>query len=1101
MWGSKIVNLSKRTLIIAIGILFLVSAHFSFAQKILKPLSLRSIPRESTVKSDEFRSGVSEKNLLGLERPSLYALPTAKHGMPLTAASIMSDSIRVLVLKVEFQKEIPDDPYTTGDGTFDLRTYDQFVAAEGHYIDPAPHNTSYFNAHMQALHNYWYYVSEKQLQIQWDVYPQPESVSIQLPVPMAYYGSNMNWESIGDRLGNFLIRAITLADSLYPEIDFGRYQAVIVFHAGSDQQNNLSYFPQFDTPYDFYTGFLKLSKPVMVDDSTVAIQEGTILPEFASQDNRITALNGVVAHEFGHQLGLVDLYKTDNFFTQVGDFSLMDNNGMSVGVQFPDIGPTVGGTMPVYPDAWSRAYLGFDIPREITDGNNVPISAAAQNHGSTEIIKVPITEYEYFLIENRQQDADTLDPSNPFADILVGDPATGVILGPGFAYFQGNDTILVSDGEYDRITPGNGAVIWHVDEAVAYQDTLHNGDNNFFNNTLQWDPARRFLSLVEADGVIDFGGYYYRGYGDDNDYFKGPNRVSFTPSTNPSSNSILGCDSHISVTDISNSDTLMYVDINIDWLMAGWPQMGLPNQMSDPIIADLLSNDTSEVLITASNRLLIWKPNGQKFISNGDSVGILRYDSSIAIYPWAIAAECDSTISTRPVIFDYNGDGENDIALTSNSGRLYAFNPRDNNSDGRLDPIVGFPLDLHLNTRLAPITVNFLPGAENELIAFDDSGKVHMVYNVLEDSVVYNFNGIVISAAAYQVAGKNVIDALVSQPGGTSLNRIAADSGTAVFAQEFSPVAFPFYHYVPSIPVSIIAVDIDRDGNLPEILITFSYKIELIKNDGSVAWSIDTDRELYHTAIGDINSDGYPEIVIGAESAIYAFNYTGSLMQNFPIDMNKYKLGGAIISSPILGDIDNNAAPEIIVGLPGGGIYAFDQYSDRVAGFPLPSSFGVSNSAALGDLNNDGEIDLVTEENSGFVKAWNLSAPYEFANVPWGMAGGNIFNNSYLSTVYQKNIAATDQQLPVNSVFNYPNPATNSTTIRFYLNSNSNVKIEMFDLMGDRIHDATIAGQAHADNEYVWNCQNVASGVYYCRVEAANNTGKTSRMIKIAIAK
>ena len=300
----------------------------------------------------EFKSDISQKNILGLERPTPFSLPTSKHGLPLVASVTSVDTIHVLGLKIEFQPEIPDDPNTTGNGTFDLRTYDEYRAQEGNYIDPAPHNTSYFSSHMEALRRYWYLVSDSQLNISWDIFPQEETLALRLPHRMAWYGSEGpdSAASIGDKLGHFLIDAITFADSVMPEIDFSRYQAVIIFHAGSDQQNNIAFIN--NTPDDFYTGFLRLAEPIYVDNGANTVQEGTLIPETVSQDNRVNALNAVMAHEFGHQLGLPDLYNTSNFFTEVGDFSLMDNNGQSVGVQFDSIDATVGGTVPVYPDAW-----------------------------------------------------------------------------------------------------------------------------------------------------------------------------------------------------------------------------------------------------------------------------------------------------------------------------------------------------------------------------------------------------------------------------------------------------------------------------------------------------------------------------------------------------------------------------------------------------------------------------------------------------------------------------------------------------------------------------------------------------------------------------
>ena len=71
---------------------------------------------------------------------------------------------RVLALRVNFTKEDPDDPRTTGDGT--MMTHDNGESpilgfdCNGEpyynpYYDP-PHNWQYFNNMMQALASYYY---------------------------------------------------------------------------------------------------------------------------------------------------------------------------------------------------------------------------------------------------------------------------------------------------------------------------------------------------------------------------------------------------------------------------------------------------------------------------------------------------------------------------------------------------------------------------------------------------------------------------------------------------------------------------------------------------------------------------------------------------------------------------------------------------------------------------------------------------------------------------------------------------------------------------------------------------------------------------------
>jgi hypothetical protein len=100
-------------------------------------------------KPEPLRAMISQKNILGLQRAQPYGLPVSKFGYPLIAGVQDIDTINVLVLKVEFEPEDPDDPTTTGNGTFDLRTQAEFIADEGHDFDPAPHNSVYFNAHME----------------------------------------------------------------------------------------------------------------------------------------------------------------------------------------------------------------------------------------------------------------------------------------------------------------------------------------------------------------------------------------------------------------------------------------------------------------------------------------------------------------------------------------------------------------------------------------------------------------------------------------------------------------------------------------------------------------------------------------------------------------------------------------------------------------------------------------------------------------------------------------------------------------------------------------------------------------------------------------
>ncbi len=232
----------------------------------------------------------------------------------------------------------------------------------------------------------------------------------------------------------------------------------------------------------------------------VTIDSYNMNPEI--QNGNIVAI-GVLAHEFGHALGLPDLYDTDYSSTGSGKLALMASGSWGT-----------SGNTPWYPAAmigWAKNELGWvDVIEIEDDQTGISIEQSYSNNVIYKVNHSQVNE-EYWLIENRQK--------------------------------IGSDTLIT--------TPG--LTIWHVNDNLA-QGWAPNNDEPYYG-----------VGLEQADGMfaLENGGPSNGADVFPGDL----NKREFSHSSNPNTTSLYGEPSLLRIDNISDPGAFMTFDVEYNDLI------------------------------------------------------------------------------------------------------------------------------------------------------------------------------------------------------------------------------------------------------------------------------------------------------------------------------------------------------------------------------------------------------------------------------------------------------------------------------------------------------------------------------------------------------
>lgn len=129
-------------------------------------------------------------------------------------------------------------------------------------------------------------------------------------------------------------------------------------------------------------------------------------------------------------------------------------------------------------------------------------------------------------------------------------------------------------------------------------------------------------------------------------------------------------------------------------------------------------------------------------------------------------------------------------------------------------------------------------------------------------------------------------------------------------------------------------------------------------------------------------------------------------------------------------------------------------------------------------------------------------------NITWNFGGyvttilmGEYFQNITEPTNHTTNLTLSSKtinaELPINFELyqNYPNPFNPSTTIRIALRAESNIKLVVYNLLGEVIRELANTKIAAGTHEFTFQSDNLPSGSYIYRLEANNQIISTKKML------
>ena len=872
-----------------------------------------------------------------------------------------------------------------------------------------------------------------------------------------------------------------------------------------------------------------------------------VLSETASQDGLNWGVNGILVNQLAREVGLPNTYDVVKGISRLGYYDVMDFAGYNAG----------NGFMPSMPAAWERAYMGWSQVKEVRPVAGKPvtvdISAAGTGKG-TEIVKVPLSASEYLLIENRQRSwsddgtvnvilgttddgEDTTWRTVPVDSLnLVFEDSTCNEKGKCDKNKKKAQGLIVGLDSYDAGLPASGIVVWRVNDWYL-RETLQYGIANFWGGDTLRDHQFG-IAMVEADGVLSIGKTFKNALGEDTyDYGGGTDllpHLRYSEKKKYDTVKSIGPSGYANTQTSQGGYTGVKITVNV-------PKDARKEKTANAFMGDSVVNFAAQTI----------------------SVTISIDDGSIEGGKFPREIGLNSAVRGAVFVDDPENEGEKILVVGAEDGTLQAFNAlgdtlfvadtaivqKSLSRDGAerevplyrvgasYGPLVGMASDgkdvYSLHTKKL-VKTSFAGGFPTQQEIDIDSatagplvydGKIMVADKTEGRSFVWTFSGTSFDGKSAPI--REIPAPVVDM---AKCSRTDDAFALAVVTAE----NFVYKKYGKKLDGAsgekwkIACTDLDRDGSDDVIVVgsrgtvaayvvgemelkalwTKSYK------RGAAGTSGLTD-ETSGIAIGDINGDGYPEVVFLGDNLVYALDRSGLPVPGFPVKISRGTPVVGFMSDPLLVDVTGDDIPEILVPSSDGLVYAYtgkgtevkDQFPLAAGSFEYQDTLGTIYPMSIfvadavpGKKSAGPELYALHRNSLSAFRLRKANGSAAESPAAWTLPAGGNERTGYFDASKLGNVEKETEKDEISEFFVFPNPVRGGNAkARFEIGSVAlKAELEFYDITGlcvykTKMEDGIIArGRNEFDH---LDLKNLGSAVYTARLKVKFKDGKTKQKL------